>query len=68
MKLELLFVAPRVIRTFLSLRSPNVVRASEFDRMIHMMINITLNDISRRNEDHKKAVYKILSAESEGIK
>ena len=64
MKLELLSVEPRAIRTLLSLCSPNVVRSSEFD---DTCINEMLNDISRRNEDHKKAVYKILSAESEGI-
>ena len=64
MKLELLSVEPRAIRTLLSLCSPNVVRSSEFD---DTCINEMLNDISRRNEDHK-AVYKILSAESEGIK
>lgn len=39
MKLELLSVAPSVIHTLLSLCSPNVVRASEFD---DTCINITL--------------------------
>lgn len=52
MKLELLSVAPRVIRTLLSLCSPNVVRATELD---DTCINI-INNISRRNEDHKKVV------------
>ena len=60
-KLDLLSVAPEVTHTLLSSCSPNVLRA-EFD---DTCINIILNGISR---NYRKVVYKILNAESEGVK
>ena len=63
-KLDLLSVAPEVTHTLLSSCSPNVLRA-EFD---DTCINTVLNGISRNYRNYRKAVYKILSAESEGVK
>ena len=60
-KLDLLSVAPEVTHTLLSSCSPKVLRA-EFD---DTCINMILNAISR---NYRKAVFKILSAESEGVK
>ena len=46
----------RILLTVCALRDPSVPRASEFD------------DISRRDEDHRKAIYKVVGTESERCK
>ena len=53
---------PRVSFLVCALRDPSVPRASKFDGAC---INIMLHDISRRGEDHRKAIYKIVGTESE---
>ena len=55
----------RILLTVCALRDPSVPRTSEFD---DAYINIMLHDISRRDEDHRKAIYKVVGTESERCK